>query len=234
MRFIFCLLFVLPLSSLGQWKDYIISVRGDTLNRVDMKDKKQGPWAISVPDLRGERGYEEEGYFENDMKEGTWKRYSLQGIKIAEENYRWGKLNGRSKYFTYNGGLLREESWRAMDPANPYDTVDVFAVNDPTKVISRVVVKNDGVAYKHGEWNYYDPAEGVVVKTEKYQLNKLVNNDGEVLDDELKPIGISNNSKAGSDTAGKKVLTKPQAVLDYEKKNSGKKKVKTRDGKTGY
>jgi hypothetical protein len=234
MRFSFCFLLLVSLSGFGQWKDYIISVRGDTLNRVDMKGKKQGPWTISVPDLRGERGYEEEGYFENDMKEGTWKRYSLQGIKIAEENYRWGKLNGRSKYFTFNGGLLREESWRALDPANLYDTVAVYALNDPSKLIDRVVVKNEGIALKHGEWNYYDPAEGVIVKTEKYQLNKLVNNDGETIDDELKPLGIGDNSKAKSDTTGKKALVKPQAILDYEKKNAGKKKVKTRDGRTGY
>jgi hypothetical protein len=233
MRFIFCLLLLVSLNSFGQWKDYKISVRGDTLNRLDMKGKKQGPWVMHVDDLRGERGYEEEGYFENDMKEGAWKRYSLQGIKIAEENYRWGKLNGRSQYFTYNGGLQREERWRAMDPAHPYDTVDVYDVYDLNKIIDRVVVKNDGVAFKHGEWTYYDPAQGVIVKTERYQLNKLVIGNGEESDDE-KPLGITNNTKAGSDTAGKKSLTKPQAVLDYEKKNSGKKKVKTRDGKTGY
>ncbi|MBK8310654.1 MAG: hypothetical protein IPL04_06880 [Chitinophagaceae bacterium] len=45
------------------------------------------------------------------------KRYSLEGVKIAEENYRWGKLHGKQQYFTYNGGLEREESWRAIDPA---------------------------------------------------------------------------------------------------------------------
>ncbi len=28
-------------------------------------------------------------------------------------------------------------------------------------------------------------------------------------------------------------LPKPQAILEYEKKNSGKKKVKVRDGRTG-
>jgi hypothetical protein len=233
MRFVFCLLFLIPLSGIGQWKNYIIGVRGDTLNRVDMKGKKQGPWSIHTDDLRGERGFDEEGYFENDVKEGTWKRFSLEGVKIAEENYRWGKLNGRAKYFTYNGGLLREESWRAMDPANAYDTVALYDLIDPTKVTGKVVVKNDGVALKHGEWNYYDPAEGVIVKTEKYQLNKLLTNDGEVMDDELRPLGVGGNSKAKSDTAGKKV-TKPQAVIDYEKKNSGKKKVKTRDGRTGY
>ncbi|HLG40968.1 MAG TPA: hypothetical protein VI461_14910 [Chitinophagaceae bacterium] len=233
MRFIFCLSLLISLNSFGQWKHFILGAKGDTLNRVDMKDRRQGPWSIHVDDQRGERGYEEEGYFENDLKEGTWKRYSLQGIKVAHESYRWGKLNGRQKYFTYNGGLLREESWRAMDPANPYDTVPVADINDPTKILRHVVVKNEGVSMKHGEWSYYDPSEGVIVKTERYQLNKLVNDDGQVMDDDLKPIDIA-DSRAKSDTAGKKTMTKPQAVLDYEKKNSGKKKVKTRDGRTGY
>ena len=55
------------------------------------------------------------------------------------------------------------------------------------------------------------------------------------MEDELAPIDISTGSttKSKSDTTGKKTA-KPQAVLDYEKKNAGKKKVKTRDGQTGY
>ena len=97
-----------------------------------------------------------------------------------------------------------------------------------------MVVKNEGVALKHGEWTHYDPAEGVIVKTEKYQLNKLVTDNGEVIDDDLKPIGIGDYSKVKADTTGKKAMVKPQAILDYEKKNSGKKKVKTRDGNTGH
>lgn len=232
MRFILYFLLIISLNSSAQWKDFTIGIRGDTLNRVDLKGRKQGPWAVTVPDLRGERGYDEEGFFENDLKEGTWKRFSLQGIKIAEENYRWGKLNGKCKYFTYNGGLLREENWRAMDPARQYDTVPVYDIKDPSKLVEMVVVKNEGVSMKHGTWNYYDPNEGVIVQTEKYSLNKLVTDDGEVMDDELKPIGTS-HSKAASDTIGKKTLIKPQAILDYEKKNSGKKKIKVRDGRTG-
>ena len=233
MRVIIIFFLLISINGIGQWKDYKISVRGDTLNRVDMKDKKQGPWVIRVDDLRGERGYEEEGYFENDVKEGTWKRFSLDGVKIAEENYRWGKLNGKQQYFTYNGGLLREESWRAMDPANAYDTIPVYDLKDPTKEIDRVVVKNDGFAVKHGKWNYFDPVEGVVAATEVYWMNKLQTDDGELMNDgEIKPISVS-ASKSKSDTASKKTVTKPQAVLDYEKKNAGKKKIKVRDGSTG-
>jgi hypothetical protein len=234
MRFIILFFLLISISGFGQWKDYIISVKGDTLNRVDMKGMKQGPWAIHVDELRGERGYEEEGYFQNDLKEGLWKRYSLEGVKIAEENYSWGKLNGKQQYFTYNGGLVRVESWRMMDPANKYDTVTVYDLKDPTKEIDRVVVKNDGFAMKHGKWTYYDPEWGTVLKTETYFMNKLQTDDGAMLnDDDLKPIDIS-TVKSKPDTTGKSKVTKPKEVLEYEKKNAGKKKIKVRDGSTGY
>ena len=193
----------------------------------------RAPWSVRVDDLRGERGYEAEGYYENDQKEGTWKKYSLEGVKIAEENYRWGKLNGRQQYFTYNGGLLRIENWRAMDPANKFDTVAVYDLRDTDKEIDRVVVKNEGVAMKHGKWIYYDPREGSIEATENYVMNKLQTEDGGMLDDEnIKPLSVS-DGKTKTDTAGKKTVTKPQAILDYEKKNSGKKKIRVRDGSTG-
>jgi hypothetical protein len=231
MRFIIIFFLLISINGFGQWKDYILSVKGDTLNRVDMKGMKQGPWAIHVDELRGERGYEEEGYFENDLKTGTWKRYSLEGVKIAEENYRWGKLDGKQQYFTYNGGLIRVENWRMMDPANQYDTVPVYDLKDPTKEIDRVVVKNDGLAMKHGKWIYYDPQWGTVLNTENYFMNKLQADDGTMLDDDIRPIGIS---IAKSDTSSKKTVVKPKEVLEYEKKNSNKKKIKVRDGSTGY
>jgi hypothetical protein len=127
---------------------------------------------------------------------------------------------------------MREESWRAMDPANAYDTVSVYDIKDPTKEIDRVVVKNDGYAVKHGKWNYFDPAEGVITSSEVYFMNKLQTDDGELMsDDDIKPIKVG-ASKSISDTATKKTVTKPQAVLDYEKKNAGKKKIKVRDGAT--
>ena len=49
------------LPATAQWKSFLLSRRGDTLNRVDPSDRKQGPWVESVTELRGERGYEEEG-----------------------------------------------------------------------------------------------------------------------------------------------------------------------------
>ena len=130
---------------------------------------------------------------------------------------------------------MREENWKAVNPDNPYDTVDVYDLDDPTKVVDRVVVKLEGFSLKHGTWNYYDPAEGVIVKTERYWLDKPANAAGNGAaedNDEFKLIGINDKNK--SDTSAKKTVTKPKEVMDYEKKNAGKKKIKVRDGRTGY
>ncbi|HYC39145.1 MAG TPA: hypothetical protein VEB63_01555 [Chitinophagaceae bacterium] len=231
MRFLLLFLLLFSLNGFGQWKDYIISVRGDTLNRVDMKGRKQGPWVIHVDALRGEPGYDEQGYFVDGKKDGLWVRFSLEGDKIAEENYRWGVLDGKARYYTRNGGLLREESWRAVDPNKTMDTVDVVDINDPTKVLRRVIVKVEGQTMRHGTWTYFDPMWGSVLKTERYFLDRVESDNP--ADDDLQPIDVT-NSTSKSDTATKKTVQKPQVVLDYEKKNSGKKKIKTRDGQTGF
>jgi len=233
MRFILAFILLISIDSFGQLKDYIISVRGDTLNRVDMKGRKQGPWVLHVTEVRGEPGYDEQGYFHDDKKDGLWVRFTLMGDKIAEENYRWGSLDGKAKYYTRTGGLLREESWRAVDPEKTMDTVAVYDVHDPNKVLDMVVVKLTGQTNKHGTWTYYNPLWGTVEKTERYFLDKIQTgeNTGFGDDGELRPIDVSTTKV---DTVGKKTVTKPQAVLDYEKKNSGKKKIKVREGKTGY
>ena len=108
--------------------------------------------------------------------------------------------------------------WRAVDPSRTMDTVPVFDVIDPSKIVDEVVVKLDHTTYKHGTWKYYDPEWGTVVKTEEYFLDKLKTPDN---GDDLKPIDPAS-----------KTVSKPKVVLDYEKKNSGRKKIKVRDGST--
>jgi hypothetical protein len=241
MRFILILFLFVSIQASAQYKDFIISVRGDTLNRVDMNGKKQGPWVIHVDDLRGEQGYDEQGYFEDDKKDGKWVKFSLMGDKLAEENYRWGSLDGRSRYYTRRGGLMREESWRAIEPGKAYDTVDVLDPSDPSKVVDTVIVKVEGTTIKHGTWTYFDPEWGTILKTEEYFADKLKIPEDQATattgtdddeDDDLKPIDFS-DSKKKTDKADKKSTAKPQVILDYEKKNSGKKKVRVRDGSTG-
>ena len=232
MRYILFIILLISINSYSQCKTFMIGVKGDTLNCVDMKGMKQGRWVNELPPLRGEKGYEEQGVYINDKKEGQWQQFTLDGDLLAIENYRWGNKNGRSMYYNPFGQPVREESWKAVNPDNPYDTVDIYGLNDPTKVVRRDVIKLTGHTLRHGTWKFFDPDLGTVLKTEQYRLDKLI----VAGEDELAPIDISTGSttKAKTDTTGKKASAKPQAVLDYEKKNAGKKKVKTRDGQNGY
>lgn len=230
MKYLSFLILLISTESFAQCRSYILGVNGDTLNCVDQKGKKQGRWVIRVDDLRGERGYEEEGMYLNDRREGTWRRYSLEGDMIATENYRWGNKNGRNVYFTMMGEPLREETWKSVNPDDPYDTVAIYDINDPTKIVRTEVVKLEGYSLKHGTWKYYDPMTGRIEKTENWFLDKPARRTGDG-DDDLAPIDVTDNASAAK-PAAPKTTAKPKEVMDFEKKNT-KKKIKVRDGSTG-
>ena len=196
----------------SQWKSYMLSPNGDTLNCVDKHDHRQGRWVNHVDELRGEPGYEEQGVYVDGRKEGLWKVFSLQGDLIGVETYKWGLKDGVCQYFGMNGTLLREEGWKALNPDKLYDTI---VVEDPDHLdrYSTVVIKNEGAAIKNGAWKFYNPMTGMVDRTENYTLGKLENG--------------GNTSSAAA--AQSKTVSKPKEVLEFEKK-AGKKKVKVQDG----
>ncbi len=224
MRWIIFVCLMISISTEAQLKSFIIGVKGDTLNRVDANGLKQGRWVTHVDALRGEPGYEEEGVYKDDKKEGTWRTYNLQGDLTAIENYKWGYKNGYCEYFNLFG-RVREESWKAIDPKNPYDTIDVPDLN--SDAVYKRVIKVDAFTVKHGTWNYYDPQTGALVKSEEYVLDQLV-------DPSKKKTAFGKTDSTGLKKDS--VITskvKPKEVLEYEKKNSNKKKIKVRDGETG-
>ena len=109
-RYLFFLFLLAVLNGFSQAGSYIIGVKGDTLNKVDAKSMKQGKWVVHIDEVRGEPGYEEEGEYKNNRKEGTWRIYSLQGDLTGLEFYRWGNKDGVCQYFNASGSLVREES----------------------------------------------------------------------------------------------------------------------------
>lgn len=204
----------------AQCKTFKIGVKGDTLNCTDYKDLKQGKWVVSSGPLRGEPGFDEEGVFKDGKKDGVWRTYSLEGDIIAIESFRYGYKNGICQYYNI-AGLQRQESWRAVNPDHPYDTIKVYDVKNPD-MFEMKEIKVEGSTYKQGTWKYYDPASGIVLKTEEYVLNKLQS-----------PLVKSVAADTSATAATKPKETKPAAVLEYEKKNA-KKKIKVRDGATGF
>lgn len=215
MRWIIVLALLISVKGFSQWQNYQLTANRDTINRVDLKGLKQGEWVVRIESVRGEPGYEEEGIFVNNRKEGTWRLYNLMGDLIGIENYRWGNKDGVAQYFSMNGSLRLEQGWKALNPDKQYDTIQVEDLNTLDSYRT-VIVKNEGASLKHGSWKYYDPNSGAIIRTENYVLGKA---EGEQV-------------SAVTETE-KKEVAKPKEVLEFEKKNSGKKKVRYRDGSTG-
>ena len=215
MRWISVLFLLFSLPALAQWKDYKLTPKGDTINRIDQNGLKQYEWVIRLESIRGEPGYEEEGEFIDNRKEGEWRLFNLQGDLIGIEFYKWGLKDGTCRYFNIHGELKLEQGWKALNPDKVYDTIMVENI-DKLESYDQVIVKNEGASIKHGIWKYYN-AEGELIRQEKYVLGKLE--------------GDPNPSI--TKVPEKKTLAKPKEVLEFEKKNSGKKKVKYKDGTTG-
>lgn len=221
MKFVFILFLFFTFSADAQWKSYRLTSKNDTINCIDKNDLKQGRWSVKIEGLRGEPGRDEEGMYKDGKKEGTWRIYTSMGDLYAIENYRWGNKDGKWQYYNI-AGIIREESWKAVNPANPYDTVDVYDPVNPNKMY-RQVVKIEGSSVKHGQWNYY--GDGLITKSETYFLDKL--------QDPMKNMGFANGVSAtdSTKTAKTPAKTKPKEVMEFEKK-VGKKKVKVIDGTT--
>jgi len=216
-RLLIFLFTIITFAGYSQPGSFIIGVKGDTLNKTDAKAMKQGKWVIRIDEVRGEPGHEEEGEFKNNRKEGTWRIYSLQGDLTGLEFYKWGNKDGVCQYFNGSGALVREESWRALNPDKLYDTLEIEDI-DHLNEYKTVIVKNEGVAIRHGQWKFYDPSTGMINKIQTYTMGKL---------ETAKNDGGSDSTKLAA-----KTMVKPREVQDYEKKNAGKKKIKVRDGAT--
>jgi hypothetical protein len=205
--------------SQAQLKSFKISANKDTINKIDKKSYKQGKWVFRTEELRGEPGFEEEGMYKNDMKEGIWRRYTLMGDPIGFETYLHGGKDGPQQYYSPLGELLREESWRGYNPDSPYDTIPIYGTGSG-EIIDYKIVKAEQYSVKHGIWKYYEPVTGRLLKSEEWDRNVVV------LPNAPKSIA------AGKSLPGvKKVVAKTPEMLEWERKNRGKKKV-VRDGAT--
>lgn len=212
-------LLVFLINGKAQYKDFILSPKGDTLNAIDKKGMKQGKWVITVAELRGEPGYDEEGFYKDDKKTGTWRRYNSNGDIIAVENYRFGGKDGLQQYFSFLGNLEKEEEWRGYNPDAPYDTIPIYGTGS-NEIIDYKIVKAEQYSVPHGEWRFYD-AGGRLIRSERYDRGFPIKD---------KPV--KEEVVTSAEKPKEKVKTKE--ILEYEKKYSKKKRAHMeRDGRTG-
>ena len=210
------LMFAFVATSHAQYKEYKLNEKGDTINAITKDGLKTGKWVEHTNELRGNPGYEEEGMYKKGQKDGFWRRYSLQGDLLAVENYILGGKDGIQQYYNYLGDLEREESWKGYNPDAPYDTIAVYGTGSG-EIVDYKIVKAEPYAVKDGEWKYYEPGSGRLIRTEQWQRNNLLNPDAA--------------KKSAAYTKPKKV-EKTDEMLEWERKNRGKKNA-VRDGRTG-
>jgi hypothetical protein len=204
----------------AQLKSFKISAKGDTINRIDKKNYKQGKFVIRTEELRGEPGFEEEGVYKDDMKEGIWRRYTLIGDPVGFETYLHGGKHGLQQYYSPLGELVREENWRGYNPDSPYDTIPVYGTGS-NEILDYKIVKAQQYSVKHGIWKYFETVTGRLMKSEEWDRNVLV-----------LPNAPKKEAPQGTLSGVKKVVAKTPEMLEWEKKNKGKKKG-MRSGETG-
>lgn len=209
-----CLLLLFA-SVQAQYKEYKIGPHGDTINAITKDGVKTGKWVMHVGELRGNPGYEEEGMYVKGQKDGLWRKYTLQGDLLAVENYIKGGMDGIQQYYNYLGDLEREESWKGYNPDAPYDTIAIYGTGSG-EIVDYKIVKAEPYSVKDGEWKYYEPGSGRLIRTEQWQRNNLLN-------------PAQKQSQAAY--VKPKKVEKTDAMVEWEKKNRGKKAM--RDGRTG-
>jgi hypothetical protein len=178
----------------AQYKSFFIGPKGDTLNAVTNTGLKVGKW-----------------------KDGFWRRYTDIGDLLAVEKYKCGGKDGVQQYFSFLGGLEHEEEWRGYNPDAPYDTIPIYGTGSG-EILEYKVVKAETYSVKHGEWRYYDPGTGKLLRKETWNINNLVT------------PNVPRVQTPKPYVRPEKV-EKPKEVEKWEQKNKGKKVM---DGRTSF
>jgi len=143
----------------------------------------------------------------------------LRGIKTPLG--RFLSLNSSSSGFGATPTTLRgSESARAVS----------FGAFAPVAVALTVIVPNAAVCCSLSQCTIVAAPTGARTDISGgYAVGRGLSDD-----DDLAPIDITASANGEGKADDKKpAVKKPQAILDYEKKNAGKKKIKVRDGNTG-
>lgn len=88
---------------------------GGDINNKDHLGLRQGYWVITGG-MTGDRLYPfeatvEEGFYKDDRREGSWKKYYPDGKIKSEITYQWGKPFGPYKVYYATGQIEESGNW---------------------------------------------------------------------------------------------------------------------------
>lgn len=150
---------------------YEIMDNGDTINKLDGENRRQGKWLITMPPRYGEEGLMEYGTYLDNKKVGKWQTYSLNGDLTAEEIYKSGNKDGEAKYYE-QGRLFCIGNFLALKATQLLDTI---LVEDPITGIEKpVVIATEMGSVRHGNWTYFNMETRKIEKIVAYQVDDIV------------------------------------------------------------
>lgn len=150
---------------------YELLENGDTINKMDSKNRKQGKWLTVNKGGYGEDGFIEYGEFHDDIRSGLWKTYTMEGVIISQEFFKQGNKSGEARYYE-EGYLYCVGNYLALRSKYDYDTI---MVEDPvTNLEKPVVIKTDVGSVRHGFWTFYDAPTTDVKRVVEYQADEVI------------------------------------------------------------
>lgn len=144
---------------------------GDTINKLDNKNRKWGKWLIVNKGGYGEEDFMELGSFDDDVRTGVWKSYTMNGTIISQEFFKQGNKSGEARYYD-DGFLFCVGNYLALRSKYDYDTI---MVEDPNTGMEKpVILKSDVGSVRHGFWTYYNTPKTDVKKVLEYQVDEVI------------------------------------------------------------
>ncbi|MGI9192661.1 MAG: hypothetical protein ACR2IL_11125 [Chitinophagaceae bacterium] len=173
--FCFCLSLILgneqvALAQTVQWKSYKVLQNGDTINKLDAKNQKQGMWLMESYDDLDQFEYTY-AQFVNNKQEGKCLKTNRDGVPVAEENFKNGLKDGEARYYDA-GQLLCVGHYLALRARYEYDTI--WVENPETNQLRPVRVKSNRGSVRHGFWTYYHPGTKQLARVLEYQADSLI------------------------------------------------------------
>lgn len=150
---------------------YEVLDNGDTINKLDSKNQKQGNWIHQVESRYGEEGYFEYGAYVNNVKQGPWSSYDTKGTILSQENYKNGNKDGEARYYE-NGRLYCVANYLALRSQYAFDTIMVEQA--VTNELKPVIIRTQQGSVRHGFWTYYHTYSGKIAKLVEYQVDDII------------------------------------------------------------
>jgi hypothetical protein len=161
---------VLEMSRPDSVVPYMITAEGDTINRTDEFNLKQGVWVERTEERFGEPAFTKIGNYKDNWKKGKWTTYVGPEV-VSIENFNNNVLDGEILFFE-NGFLTCRGYYMGSNYRTKYDTIDIM--NEQTTATKTYIVTNSPISVKDSTWTYYAPNSKKITRLEFWNNDEFM------------------------------------------------------------